>query len=374
MGFGAKTENCKVKFSGLEGDIRLWVDSKIVTSVPDSAVSGDITVYLTDHEPISIPFIVFGRIQLFRLGVEVATYGDTVEVYGSGFGNERGNGEVLLDGIEAEIVSWASQKIAFIVPNGLKGSEVQVTRNGAKSNHLFLNILALHGIQPDIAPYGSSIEVYGPNIYEGQIFLDTLLLESEVIAYDRASAYVPYGSKSGPIRILRLNKITNSIWLTVLGIDSLKPNPAGEHTPIVIHGTGFGSEGNVTFENGKRLPEIVSWTDDRIEVITPEDIRSGYVTVQRSGVSAVPVDFHAFRIEELNPDSGSIGDTISIIGENFLDYKITNRVLLGEIEAIIRYWSDTLVWMEIPPDAATGAVRLKARGQTSNPVSFSLED
>ena len=374
VGFGNLKQDCRVTFSGIDAEIERWLDAKITVTIPDGAVTGDITVYPSGHKPISYPFIVFDRIILTSLSRNVATYRDTIEVYGTGFGNERGNGVVLLDDYEAEIVNWAEEEIAFIIPDGLWGSEVQVRRNGAKSNNLFINILALQGISPEITPYGSWIELYGPKIYGGQIFLDTMLLKSETDLQDRTHALIPYDSKSGWLRILRFNVFTNPVWLTVIGVDSIRPNPAGELTPVVIHGGGFGTSGSVTFEDSRRVPEIEFWTDDSIGVITPKDIHSGPVIVERSGTASVPFEFLAFRIEELDPDVGGIGDTISIIGESFLDYKITNRVMVGEIEGIIRYWSDTLVWMEVPPYAASGLVHLEARGQTSNSVYFTLEE
>lgn len=76
-------------------------------------------------------------------------------------------------------------------------------------------------------------------------------------------------------------------------------------------------------------------------------------------------------ITSLLPDSGSVGDTISIKGINFTSTKGT--VKLGSVNAdTIVLWSDTLIRVKIPSNATSGNVVVTANGKNSNSKLFKV--
>lgn len=374
VGFGGYMGGSTVSFSGVEATVFSWSDAEINTQVPNGATSGDVTIDLPIAMPISYPFIIYDKIRLLEFSARFATYGDTVSLIGEGFGDTRSDGVVLFDDIEAEIVAWSDTFLTCVVPEGLRGSNVWVRREGAVSSKLRLDIIAIDWIEPRLALYDSWVTLHGPNILSSEVYLDTSVLASRSAGYNTLVAFIASRTRSGYLRVERSGFRSNPVWIEILGIDSIRPNPCGELTPLTIYGQNLGDDGTVTL--GERMFTGIErfWFEDSIGLVTPQGVRSGDIRIHVHDMSTRPVYFRALRIEELRPNSGNVGDTISIIGENFLDYRITNRVLLDEIEAVIRYWSDTLVWMEIPPDAESGSVRLQSRGQLSNPKHLTLLD
>jgi len=68
------------------------------------------------------------------------------------------------------------------------------------------------------------------------------------------------------------------------------------------------------------------------------------------------------------PDSGAIGDTIRVEGENFGDEAGT--VTLGSQPMEIAFWSDARVRAVVPDGASTGPLRVQSVAGASNAVSF----
>ncbi|MEZ4654969.1 MAG: IPT/TIG domain-containing protein [Candidatus Eisenbacteria bacterium] len=68
------------------------------------------------------------------------------------------------------------------------------------------------------------------------------------------------------------------------------------------------------------------------------------------------------------PDSGAVGDTVSISGTDFGD--VAGSVMLGAANMTIVSWNDLLVRSIVPEGAVTGSIRLLNAGGTSNAVSF----
>lgn len=76
-------------------------------------------------------------------------------------------------------------------------------------------------------------------------------------------------------------------------------------------------------------------------------------------------------ISSITPDSGNVGDTVSITGKNFTSVKGT--VKFGSVNAdTIAVWSDTLIRVKVPSAAATGNVVVTAGGVSSAGKQFKV--
>jgi len=73
------------------------------------------------------------------------------------------------------------------------------------------------------------------------------------------------------------------------------------------------------------------------------------------------------------PDSGSVGDTVSISGSGFGPTRASSVVRVGGVDAQIYVrWSDTLIVIAIPANSGTGAITVIIGTAVSNPVSFKV--
>lgn len=194
---------------------------------------------------------------------------------------------------------------------------------------------------------------------------------------------VPDSSVSGPIALQNavsgLSDTTNNDQGPVLddfivndvarpGLCAARPTSGlpGERFELV--GAGLGSSSELVLFNDREINSFLSWTDTAIElntpVITPAtyavSARSGGVQsnavsyrIQERGVSAVPV------IDGLTPDTGPIGEYVTITGRNFGTRigRVVFRNAGGEegsadvsfpVECEVNFWSDRSIVVKVP--------------------------
>jgi hypothetical protein len=79
------------------------------------------------------------------------------------------------------------------------------------------------------------------------------------------------------------------------------------------------------------------------------------------------------NIVSLSPDSGAVGDTITISGNNFGDIEGVSTVTFNnDIQATPTSWSAATIEVPVPVGATTGNVIVTANGMTSNSVNFTI--
>lgn len=75
----------------------------------------------------------------------------------------------------------------------------------------------------------------------------------------------------------------------------------------------------------------------------------------------------------ITPDSGAVGDTITITGSTFGSVQGTSSVKFGSISvSTIVSWSDSLIRVKIPVNATTGNVTVTVNGASSAGKNFKV--
>lgn len=123
--FGARWS--LLNFAGLDGEIFLssvapspWAANKLYASSEDG-------LFEYAREPSL-------NVELFQIRPGVANPGQTVTLFGNGFGPTRGAGQVLFGNLSATIDSWTNARIVAHVPSNAITGTVVVTTASAKSN------------------------------------------------------------------------------------------------------------------------------------------------------------------------------------------------------------------------------------------------
>lgn len=76
------------------------------------------------------------------------------------------------------------------------------------------------------------------------------------------------------------------------------------------------------------------------------------------------------QVDSLSPDSGIVGDTISIVGQNFGTFVAgVSKVFFQDILATISDWIDTLIHVIVPGGTTTGTVTV----ETENGIATAAE-
>jgi len=147
---------------------------------------------------------------------------------------------------------------------------------------------------------------------------------------------------------------------------------------VTIIGYNFDNErasSNVKFNNVE-ASEYINWNDKFIKVRVPDNVTSGYLTVNKPRISSNQIEYYVVLqpiIESITPQLANIGDKISINGKNFGNNSST--VLINWRPAQIVNWSDNVIEVIIPDSCTCGDVYVITSDSVySNPYDYKLKD
>lgn len=166
-----------------------------------------------------------------------------------------------------------------------------------------------------------------------------------------------------------------TLW-TRVKIDSISPNAGNFGTIINIYGKGFGStQGSSAVLFGSLSASVSSWSDTRITATVPTGAVTGNVFVNVNGKKSNGVLFTIGgpQITSVIPDSGFIGATIKINGNNFGTNQSIVKVFLGSIQATnIISLSNTSIDVKVPEGAVSGNLYVQVNSVNSNTKYFKV--
>jgi uncharacterized protein (TIGR03437 family) len=352
----------EVLFNGVPAEVVRWRDSRIEVKVPSNATTGPVTVRLASVDPlqdgsccalvgysVSKP-VLFTVVTSIRMEPTEGPIGTPVVISGGGFGQMKsGEDLVLFNGLPAQVLEWANNRIRVSMPlNGTSGPVV-IKRGGESRTvgEFRLTPQQVIGFQPDAAPVGSLITISGEHF---GVFSDSgpnqVLLggvPARVFQWDDRviHAWVPVSARSGPLEVRRGAVKMNpdgsccaergfatveagEFTLVVPKVESVTPAKAEIGSVITIKGSGFGdfvttderTQDNISREGhqhkftkfseniartavlfpakedyvrAKYVAGIVeSWSDNEIKVRVPRLAEPGDLLIRRGSWDLLP--------------------------------------------------------------------------------------
>lgn len=158
--FGFNISKGRVIFDNTDAsEISSWTNTAITVKVPAGVKSGKIYVKVSNLLSSGVDYIILsgnGPV-ISSLDVNIAQAGQTVIIYGSGFGASKGNSYVTFGGVTAtEYSEWSDTKITVKVPQGAVSGSVKVFVDSKSSNELNITIQKTNTLVDLIAiPAGS---------------------------------------------------------------------------------------------------------------------------------------------------------------------------------------------------------------------------
>ena len=166
-----------------------------------------------------------------------------------------------------------------------------------------------------------------------------------------------------------------ALWNSLV-INSLLPDRGTTGTAVNISGTGFGnsqSASTVKF-NGVTATATV-WSDTLIKTSVPNGATTGNVIVKVDGKESNGMLFtiDGPEITTITPDSGHVGDIISIAGTKLGTDISAVKVYFNSIPATeITQVNDTFIGVKVPTNAVSGNVYVEVSGVASNTLYFKV--
>ncbi|MFA6591505.1 MAG: IPT/TIG domain-containing protein [Patescibacteria group bacterium] len=356
-GFGSSAG--KVSFTGANGPVEAvvapcggaWTDREIIVIVPATTVSGLITVTASggtrkddtanDHGPVLPNFAVNTVIHpnLCSLDKNSVSPTNSLGLIGDNFGANRGTSTVNFgtQGSAGSYSAWTNSSIMTTVPQMPNGTfPVSVSVNGISSNALSLRVastVSTTGTLPSIATLSPATGGIG-----------------RYVTLDGAN----FGASKGTVK-------------------------------FVNRATGDSAIGSIDFPTA--CSAINPWTNNQIRFIVPAKYTSAValavgvydvsVTTSSSQSSntvpfTVTADDSAPNVCGVIPGTGAVGDTVSLVGNQF--GTATGTVTFADgAQTNIASWSPTEIKVPVPSAAKTGAVKLvSSTGTKGNDTFFEV--
>lgn len=139
-------------------------------------------------------------------------------------------------------------------------------------------------------------------------------------------------------------------------VTSISPREGAPGTLVTISGSNFGAAqgaGWVSFAGA--TAEVVSWADDRIQVVVPRNAAAGWAGVVANGLSSNGLLYGPYGLPYVSAISTqrlTKGDTVVVTGRDFGDVK--GWVLVGTAKVTPTTWSDKRVTFTVPAGVRSG--------------------
>ncbi len=248
-------------------------------------------------------------------------------------------------------------------------------------------------LAPDAAPPGATVTITGKGFgtfkssQESRVFFNNVPALVQRWEPDLVSVKVPLRAATGPIEIAKGKKRTKVGTFTVLRptIQAVTPGETEPGSVLQISGAHFGNtagskDPNTMFGVNDVLisgvpARVRRWRDDRIEAEVPANAASGEVLVRLAssdplpdGSCCAPVEYSMSNAVALSvlpsirvdPLSGPVGTKVVLFGKGFGAGKgPADAVLFNGSPAVAAQWTDQLIVVHVPLNAAGGPIVVK---------------
>ncbi len=252
------------------------------------------------------------------------------------------------------------------------------------SASLALAAPSITSLSPTSGAVGASVTITGSNFGSTQgsstvKFNGTTATTISTWSATSIVAVVPSSATTGNVVVTVSGVASNGKSFTVVAapsITSLSPTSGAVGTSITVTGTNFGStQGSSTIKFNGTSVTPTSWSATQIQAPVPSGATTGNVVVHASGVDSNGKNFTVLptpTITNLSPNSGMVGDSITITGTNFGATQGTSTVKFNGTAATPTTWSNTSIVTSVPTGATTGNVVVTVSGVSSAGAAFTV--
>lgn len=397
-----------------EGDFTSWTDTQIVCQVPAGVSNGYMSVTVTSASRMSqtLTFVVLTAVPPTIESVSPASgpvgadpWTTYVNITGENFGVSQGSSVVSFGSTAAGTAElWTDSRVVVAVPSSLvAGSSVPVSMTvygmTSNSDKTFIPIA------------GKMIDNYeDPSMYSpyynsgkaaGEVTVTTMETKSQ--SYDgQYSMQVMYpgatGSQWGGYWGGGLQTKTN-LDLTSCNMLVFKVKGDGSNNTIRLGVTefkdGINDEPYIALDQYSlsdssgfkeyKIPFSRLVRNEYAGAVTDDNVFSKKIknyTFDYYGTNAntaynyidfvTAVNWTGPIMDQMGPNSGAPGTTITIEGSGFGNTQGTSTVTFNGVPVTPTSWSSTEIVMVVPPGATSGLVDVTVSGQTSNDVPFTV--
>jgi hypothetical protein len=216
-----------VRFIGegdlVDAEVISWLKYSISCAVPGGAVIGPIHVAIGSASVTSDDdFAIKPLIDYLEPDAQIV--GETIVIHGSGFLVDQGSGYATFNGLQASnVISWSTQGIEVVVPDGATAGLVKVSTEVAASNGVaFTPVPHITMLSSSRAYVGKLLTIFGTSFGSdssaGSVWFHNGI---EVPGTDamwqstQIGIFVPAGAETGDIFVVTNGYESNRAMLTI---------------------------------------------------------------------------------------------------------------------------------------------------------------
>jgi len=376
-----------VQFNGVAANVQATTANSILTSVPNGASTGAISVSTpggTATSTTSFTFIPAPVITGFT-PASGAGIGMAVVIQGANLAN--GTVTVTFNGTLASNINSISQtSITAIVPPSATTGPITVSNDGGSASSTTFAVVpppTLSSFSPaGGAGVGMPVTLSGTGLSNAlSVSFNGTAATIQTNTDTTITTLVPANAQNGPITVT-----TNGGQASVPGFQVL-PTPtitsvapavgAGIGTQITIEGTNLFGAAQVQFASSSGSgvsAAILSNTAAQIFVDVPNGAVTGPITVTTAGGSAQSASYTIYAaptITSLSPAGGTgVGMPVTITGTNLSNATVT----FSGTGVFATIQSNTATWIValVPNSAFTGSITVTTPGGTATSSSYTI--
>lgn len=304
--------------------------------------------------------------------------GTLVTLSGQRFGATAAANVVRFNGVPTPVLSASATTLTVRVPAGATSGAVQVvTTEGAGRGAQPFTIYqppTLTALTPAEGTPGSVITLTGSQFAPAPA-QDTVWFGGVPAVVRQASAttlqvVVPAGALTGPVRVATLGGQVESaqlfeVWYPPT-LSGFSPGRGKAGDIITLAGSNFALAGRSTVTLGTGVAAVLAATSTSLRVRVPATAQTGPIRVQTPGgavLSASPFTFlPAPTITAFAPAQASVGEGVTLTGQDFLVDGRPDTVLVGGERAPVLAASTTRLTIRVPKGARSGPLTVAGTG------------
>jgi IPT/TIG domain len=366
----------------------LWSDTKIQVTVHSGIRPGtyDLKVFAGGYFSNTTRFTRLPECEITSIEPTWVQYGDTLTIHGNGFDDPFEENYVSFSGPgdlrrHGEIIFWSDTLINVIIPESSVSGDIYANINywsKNSSNRVHLAVFGLADMDLKFAVGGAIVHLtgseFGDTQLPGSVRMGSIYAAIHSWSDTDIYFYVPNQASSSEVMVTKNHINSTTMYLKIPIIHSVTPSWTAPGDTVTVRGIDFGTDTHsFSFYYGATVKNILEWTNNSITGIVPENAQSGVVTVNFPG--RIKTYYHSvdvLSIKELNPNWGSPGDTIRIVGSGYKQFQDYSYVTFNGVEADVIEWYDSLILVTVPDDADSGDVIVHVDGLQSTGVNFAI--
>ena len=313
--------------------------------------------------------------------------GTLITLTGERFAFTVAGNTVRFNGVAAPVLGATSTMLIVRVPATATTGTLEVaTAEGAGRSTAAFTVYqppTLLVVAPAEAVPGSPVILTGTH-FSAVSAQDTVWFNGTAALVQQASptalqVVVPTGATSGRIRIRTLGGLVEStqpfvVWYPPM-VTSVSPRRGKAGDVITLAGSNFATDGRSEVALGGGAAVLVQAQTTSLRVRVPASAQSGAVRVTTPGgtaLSATPFTFlPAPRITAFAPTQASVGEVLTLTGENFLVDAQPDTVYIGGVRAAVLAATATSATVRVPMGARSGPIIVSGTGgQGASAMAF----